>query len=244
MSLALETSDLTVSVGGFALQHVDLRVPSGALCAVLGAPGSGKSLLLKLLLGLEDPDTGQRRIFGREFSTEKPPIRLGYLPQSIFLDETLTVQAALRFTTLLSGESHLDDETMKALLATVNLAVNPNTSISLLNTAQRRRLLLAKVLVGQPEIVLLDEPAAPLRGEDRQEFLRILRDAAVGRTLVYTTSVPSDARDSDWLAILRGGSLVVQGPSADLFENADYAEYSLTIRGNSKTVHELLVKMG
>lgn len=243
MSLAIETRGLAVSIGGFALHDVDLRVPAGALVAVLGASGSGKTLLLKLLLGLEHPDAGQRLIFGREPSTSLLHPRLGYLPQAHFLHDRMTAQDALRFTTLVSGESNVDVETMEAVMAAVKLTINPHTYVGALSKSEQQRLLLAKMLIYQPEILLLDEPAAALTGDERQEFLHILRTVSATRTVVYTTAVPADARyASDYMALLHEGKLVAQGLSDDLFQNADYASFCLSIRGNGDTVHQLLVE--
>lgn len=237
-----EYDNLTVLDQLLTARVIDLRVPTGALCAIFGAPGSGKSTLIKLLLGLEDAEAGQRLIFGHE-DIHRLDTRLGYMPQAARFYQMQTVQETLRFATLVSGQTFVDAEMMHDLLATVKLSIRPNTSIAALNPAQRQQLMLAKALIGQPEILLLDEPAASLTGDERQKILHVLREISGQRTIVYTTSVDTDAREaSDWLVLLREGKACAQGPTSDLLQNADYAEYSLTIAGDCATVQELLVE--
>ncbi|MCA9902994.1 MAG: ABC transporter ATP-binding protein [Anaerolineae bacterium] len=240
---AIETRELTVTIGQFRLRDVHLRIPSGVLCAVLGAAGSGKTTLVKLLLGLEDPDAGQRLIFGHDLTRDQPQIHLGYLPQPHLLHDEMTIQEALRFTTSLVGQQHIDSAAMQNVLSTVKLTVNLHMRVSTLNISERRRLQLAKALLGEPCCLLLDDPAASLTDNARRELLDILRDVNVGRTVIYTTSIPADAiYASDYLALLHEGALIAQGATTDLIEQADNAIYHLTISGDATTVHDLLIE--
>jgi len=242
-ALAIETRGLTVTVGQFRLHEVNLCIPAGGLCAVLGAVGSGKTTLTKLLLGLVDPDAGQRLIFGHDLAHSQPHAHLGYVPQAHLLHDEMTVQEALRFATYLVGQQNVDSAAMQEVLSAVNLMVDLRQRVAALNPSQRRRLQLAKALVGGPHCLLLDEPAARLTDTTRREFLDILRDLSAGRTVIYTTSILADARcASDYLALLHGGMLVAQGSTTDLFAQADCAIYHLAIRGDATMVHDLLVE--
>jgi ABC-2 type transport system ATP-binding protein len=242
MALAIETRGLLITSASVSLQNVDLRVPTGALCAILGAPGSGKSTLIKLLLGFEDAEVGQRLIFGRE-NIHQLDVRLGYMPQANNFYEMMTVRETLRLSTLVSRQTFVDEETMQALLETVKLSIQPSVTVAALDLTQRQRLSLAKALIGRPEILLLDEPAASLPGDERQEILRVISEISSRKTVVFTTSVFTDARDSsNWLVLLHEGKVHAQGATSDLLQNADYADYSLTIAGDCSTVHELLTE--
>lgn len=240
---AIQTWGLTKAIGDFSLRDVNLHVPVGALCTVLGAPGSGKTMLVKLLLGLHDPDAGQRMIFGRNVALDRVETRLGYAPQTSLLPDTITIEDVLRYFMLLSCQPYADLRAVQDVLTAVRLKVDLNEYVGALNSGQRQRLHLASALLANPQLLLLDEPAATLTSAERHEFLDTVRAISTDRTVLYTTSVPEDIHyASDYLIVLEKGTLVAHGVTADLIENADYALYHLTIQGETSTVYDLLVE--
>ena len=243
VELAIQTRELSQTIGAFALRDIGLCIPDGALCALVGGSGSGKTTLLKLILGLTDPDTGQRLIFGQDVSQGPLQTRVRYAPQADLLPEKATIQEALRFTTFLSGQAAIDSASVETVLNLVHLTVPLHTSVVALTALQRRYLWLARALIGQPQLLVLDEPAGSLRDTGRQEFLKTLRQIGTGRTVIYATSLPADAcQASNYIAVLHKGRLVAQGPTGDVLKNADYAIYQLTISGNASTVYDLLIE--
>jgi ABC-2 type transport system ATP-binding protein len=240
---AIQTYGLTRTIGEFSLRDINLHVPAGALCAALGAPGSGKTMLIKLLLGLDDPDAGQRMIFGQHVAPVPFEIAVGYAPQTNFLSEKATVQDMLRYIMFLSGQQYADLSEVQDVLDAVRLTASLHQSIGALNIGQRQRLRLAQSLIGNPKLLLLDESAAALTDAERHEFLDIVRDISANRTVLYTTSISEDVHyASDYLIVLHEGTLIAQGVTSDLIENADYALYRVCVRGESSTVHDLLAE--
>ncbi|MBZ0291197.1 MAG: ABC transporter ATP-binding protein [Anaerolineae bacterium] len=240
---AVQTRKLSQTIGDFTLRDIDLLVPAGVLCALLGESGSGKTTLVKLVLGLTDPDAGQRLIFGQDIDQGQPQTRIRYAPQVNVLPDGITVREALRFTTFLSGQHIADAASIEAALTAVRLPVSFDSKVAMLTGLQRKYLWLARALIGQPQLLVLDEPAGSLTGSQRQEFLTTLREVSTGRTVIYTTATPADAFEaSEYLAILLKGRLVAQGPTDGILENADYALFQMTIRGDASTVRELLTE--
>jgi zinc transport system ATP-binding protein len=168
------------------LQHVDLEVPAGSFTAVIGPNGGGKSTLLKVALGLLPPDRGEVRLLGEK--PERARHRVGYLPQSSHLDPDFPITAheavshgRLGRGLVLGPMKRRDrDAALKALGETgcENLADRP---LARLSGGQRQRVLIARALATDPELLVLDEPAAGLDPESQGELYDLL--SALARRL-------------------------------------------------------------
>jgi zinc transport system ATP-binding protein len=151
-SVLLEGHDLVLQLGGArVLDGVSLKVPERAILTIVGPNGAGKTTLLKVLLGLMPPDSG--------LVTRKPGLRIGYVPQKLDIAPTLPLSAR-RFLELGGAVSRKDiDEALER----VGASKVPNTPILNLSGGELQRVLLARALLRQPELLVLDEP---VRGVD------------------------------------------------------------------------------
>jgi len=167
-SLAVVMKDLWFSYDGFpVLEDVNLSVPEGDFACVVGPNGGGKTTLLKLMLGLLRPSRGEVRVFGSSPGEARP--RVGYMPQHTQLDPQFpaTVMDVALMGRLGQGKrygfySRKDKEIVGGTLEQVGLYGLRKKAFSAISGGQRQRLLIARALACEPDLLLLDEPAANL----------------------------------------------------------------------------------
>lgn len=186
----VEVADVTFSFDGRhpVLEDASFRIERGDFASVIGPNGGGKTTLLKLLLGLLQPESGRVQVLGD--APARVRHRIGYMPQYAALDRQfpITVQEVVlmgRMTPQRSfrGYSGADRRAAVETLHRVGLVDLARRSFAALSGGQRQRVLLARALVSQPELLLLDEPAAGLDRRVEQDFFALLeelnRDATV-----------------------------------------------------------------
>lgn len=190
---ALAVRGLTVALGGHTIiEDISFTVPRGTTTAIIGPNGAGKSILLKAILRLVPKTQGEVRIFGRDHERyrEVAP-QISYIPQAVEFDHTfpLTVRGlfSLKSRRLL-GMSTAEQERMTRLLTLVGAAPLAGSRLSILSGGQVQRVLLAYSLMDQPQLLLLDEPAAGIdaRGQETIYPLlnRIRRDEKLTLVLI------------------------------------------------------------
>ncbi len=194
-----------------ALKSVSLDVPNGAMFALLGPNGAGKSTLINIMAGLVNKTSGRVEIWGHDIDVDPRQARraIGVVPQELNLDpfftprETLDVQAG--YYGIPKAERRTDE-----ILETVGLSDKANAHARTLSGGMRRRLLIAKAMVHNPKILVLDEPTAGVDVELRQHLWRTIHELnALGRTILLTTHYLEEAQDNcSTIAILRQGEVV------------------------------------
>jgi ABC-2 type transport system ATP-binding protein len=219
---AVEVTGLTHAYGQRrALDAIDLRVDVGTLFAMLGPNGSGKSTLFRLLSTLVAPQQGTIRILGHDLSRERTAVRrqLGVVFQSPALDPKLTVSENLRHHGHLYGLGGRALATrIDTLLQRFGVADRAGSRVETLSGGLRRRVELAKSLLHEPRILILDEPSTGLDPLARRDLLRLLleiRDRD-GVTILLTTHLLDEADRCDRVAILDAGKLVADDTPAAL----------------------------
>ena len=200
------------------LQNIDLTVPAGESLALLGHNGAGKTTLIKLVLGLTRPSAGERAVLGCDVdSRDFVPLRrqIGYLPESVSLYDAMTGEEILRFFARLKG---LSPELVEPLLSQVGLAEAARRRIRTYSKGMRQRLGLAQVLLGEPRLLLLDEPTTGLDPALRRELFDILsRLKQAGATIVISSHALGEIEARvDRLAILSRGKLLACGSLDEL----------------------------
>jgi ABC-2 type transport system ATP-binding protein len=214
VAAAIETSGLSKRFAGVtALDDVNLRVPRGAVLALLGRNGAGKSTLLQILLGLQQPSAGRARVAGHDPVTAGPLVRArtGYVPERLPIYDWMTVAEAIRFTR--SFYPNWDEALAETLLQRFDLP--RRRRVGRLSRGMRAQLNLVLSLAYRPEVLLLDECTAGLDVVIRRDFTeRIIETAAdAGRTVLFAShQVVELERLCDWIGILEGGRLLVQEP--------------------------------
>ena len=171
----------TYSSGVQALKGVSLDIPAG-MFGLLGPNGAGKTTLMKILATLLEPDSGQAQMNGLDLIGNKPETRklLGYLPQDFGLYPTLTAAQMLDYFAKLKGVADKKERRalVDALLEKVNLSAERNRRLGGFSGGMRQRVGIAQALVGNPELLIVDEPTAGLDPEERARLHNLLAENA------------------------------------------------------------------
>ncbi len=215
--MMIETFNLGKRYGKHAvLEDVTFAADRGEVLALLGSNGAGKTTLLKCLLGLARC-SGVARIGGRDVQRDGKEARrlAGYLPQTPVFPSYLTAGDALEFYADLRG---LKGEDIDARLAQVGLTPFEHKPVSALSGGMRQRLGLAVALLGDPKVLLMDEPVANLDPEGRQLFAELISSLrAQGRTVLMSTHVLQLLEDvADRALVLADGKVAYDGDMAGL----------------------------
>jgi zinc transport system ATP-binding protein len=193
-NLIIEIEDLSFSYdsGAPVLEGVNLTITELDFASVIGPNGGGKTTLLKLMLGLLHPLSGRIRIFGVSPIRARP--RIGYMPQYAAMDPKFPVRVLdvvlmgrLGPGRSLGSFSRQDRDAAHDSIAQVGLSGLEKQPFSALSGGQRQRVLLARALVSDPELLLLDEPAAGLDQRVEQDFFHLLRDLNRSKTLLLVS---------------------------------------------------------
>ncbi len=207
-----------------ALKGVDLDIPAGSIFGLLGPNGAGKSTMINILAGLVIKSAGSVRIWGfdQDVNPRQSRAAIGVMPQELNLDPFFTPRAALEVQAGLYGvpkSRRRSDE----ILEMVGLTDKAEAYARTLSGGMRRRLLLAKALVHQPNVLVLDEPTAGVDIELRQmlwENIRRLNQK--GMTIILTTHYLEEAEEMcDEIAIINQGSLVARDSTVNLLRQLD-----------------------
>jgi len=202
---------------------VDLNIESGQCFGLLGPNGAGKTTTLRMLLGLTPPDGGVLNVLGYEVPRQARQMhaRMGLVPQADNLDPDFSVSQNLRTYARYFGITKAEFETrLPQLLAFASLEHKADAGIATLSGGMQRRLTMARALVNDPELVVLDEPTTGLDPQARQLIWRRLRELlAQGKSLILTTHYMDEAeRLCDRLAIMDHGRILVEGSPAELIQ--------------------------
>jgi ABC-2 type transport system ATP-binding protein len=241
----MHTSDtLVISTHGLsktyqsvtALQPLDLQVARHSIFGFLGPNGAGKSTTIKLLLGLTRPSGGNATIFGKDSVRDSVAIRekVGYLAQDPRYYDHLTARETLRFTArfFYTGPRKAIEDRIAATLDLVGLSDKADRPIKGFSGGERQRLGIAQAQVNEPDLLILDEPAAALDPMGRRDVLHVMERLRKHTTVFYSTHILEDVqRVSDSVAILNHGQLVAQAPIEQLLNGSDTITYTLSVRG-------------
>ncbi|SPF79421.1 ABC transporter ATP-binding protein [Pseudoprimorskyibacter insulae] len=208
-----------------ALKGIDLTIPSGSVFGLLGPNGAGKSTLINILAGLVVKTAGNVQIWGwdQDDNPRQSRAAIGVMPQELNLDPFFTPRAALEVQAGLYGvpkSKRRSDE----ILRMIGLEDKANAYARTLSGGMRRRLLLGKALVHNPNVLVLDEPTAGVDIELRQMLWNNVRklNREEGMTIILTTHYLEEAEEMcDEIAIINQGSLVARDSTANLLGQLD-----------------------
>ena len=199
-----------------ALEDLSLEIPQGAIFGLIGPNGAGKTTLLRILGALIPPTTGQVW-FGNEEVTQSPTTiqrKIGYMPDFFGVYPDLTSEEYLEFYAGIHGISRRKRPNVVAdLFELVDLTSKRDALVETLSRGMQQRLCLARALIHDPDVLLLDEPASGLDPRARVEFRELLRTLqGMGKTVVISSHILLELAEicSD-IAIIRAGQLVMAG---------------------------------
>ena len=235
---ALETTGLTKLYEDVAVvDGIDLIVPERSVFGFLGPNGAGKTTTMKMLLGLIRPNSGSAQIFGRDIETHGPEVRrrIGYLPQQPSFYPHMTARETLRFAAnfFFSGPSTRIEARVEEMLELVGIADDADRAVKTFSGGELQRLGIAQAQIHQPDVLILDEPAAALDPLGRRDVLAILEQFRTTSTVFYSTHILDDVqRVSDVVCILNKGKIVSQGPIAEILTAGGDSKFTVQIKGN------------
>ncbi len=205
--------------GVTALEDVSFCVGSGVF-GLLGHNGAGKTTLMKALVTVLKPSAGAIRVCGFDTATQGKEVRarVGYLPQELAMYPSLSVWDFVNYMAQIKGIR--DKKAVSAVLEEVEMLEFSRRKIGQLSGGMKRRVGIAQALIGNPPILVVDEPTAGLDPEERVRFRGLLsRYASEGRTVLLSTHIVEDIHQlCGELAVLRKGRLFYAGTSAALLE--------------------------
>jgi ABC-2 type transport system ATP-binding protein len=216
-----------------ALKGIDLDIPQGSFFALLGPNGAGKSTLINIMSGLTVKTSGEMVICGHNIDTDMRSARtsIGVVPQELVLDTFFTVRQALELHAGYFGvpkAKRRTDEIIAAMGLTDKADVRPRS----LSGGMRRRLLIAKALVHNPPVLVLDEPTAGVDVELRTQLWNYVRELnKAGTTILLTTHYLEEAEElCDRLAIINHGEVVACDDKRTLMRGFDSKRLVVTVR--------------
>jgi len=217
---AIELDGVEKSFGDVrALRGVDLEVEEGEIFGFLGPNGAGKSTTINVLLDFIRPDAGSVRVLGRDAGADSVAVRerTGVLPEGFDVYDRLTAREHLRFAIDSKGA----DDDPYPLLERVGLADDADRKAGGFSTGMRQRLALAMALVGDPDLLVLDEPSSGLDPNGARELRGIVEsEAADGTTVFFSSHILGQVESvCDRVGIIREGELVAVDTIEGLREN-------------------------
>ncbi|GIW22993.1 MAG: ABC transporter ATP-binding protein [Candidatus Sericytochromatia bacterium] len=212
---AIEAQNITkVYENGFlALNNINLSIEKGRVCGLLGPNGAGKSTFINIISGAIKKTSGKLKILNMDNDkyTQDIKLKLGVVPQEIVNEPIFTVYEVLDFFSGMYGVRKNDrKKRINEVLEALNLADKKNVRARTLSGGMKRRLMVAKALIHNPEIVILDEPTAGVDVELRQNIWNYVRDLnKKGITIIFTTHYLEEAEKlCEKIAIINKGKLI------------------------------------
>ncbi len=204
-----------------AVDSVSLRVPQGQTLGLIGPNGAGKTTLLRLIASLAKSDCGDIRVDGESVSRHPRSVRkkLGFMPAEFGSPRNLSIGEYLEYFGCMYGIPRSERPLrIKDVCELTDLSGREEVMVKGLSTGNRQRLLLAKTLLHDPQVLVLDEPASGLDPRARTELRTIVRElAAMGKTIIISSHILSDIEEiSDRVGILEAGQLVLDGDLTEL----------------------------
>ena len=200
-----------------ALRGLDLEVPEGSICGFLGPNGAGKTTTMRILMGLIRPSEGWASVLGDDIDGNglATRSRIGYLPQDPSFFPRVTVRNTLRFVArrYLDGSRGAVDERVDETLDLVGLTDLANRKAKTLSGGEHRRLGIGQAIIGDPDLLILDEPSVGLDPEGRRQVLDLLEGLNERMTIFYSSHILDDVeRVADHVVLLDHGEIIEQGP--------------------------------
>jgi ABC-type multidrug transport system ATPase subunit len=231
----LEVRDLskTYSNGVHALKGVSLQIPNG-MFGLLGPNGAGKSTLMRTIATLQDPDSGSVTLNGLDVLANKPEARrtLGYLPQEFGVYPKVSAEAMLDHFAVLKGVVSRGERksVVEALLRQTNLWDVRKRKLGTFSGGMRQRFGIAQALIGNPKLIIVDEPTAGLDPEERNRFLNLLAEIGENVVVILSTHIVEDVTDlCPRMAIIAQGQVLLSGRPSEAMQALDGRVWRRTI---------------
>ena len=219
-TLKIHNLSKTYPNGVRALNDINLEITNG-MFGLLGANGAGKSSLMRTIASLQEPTSGSISFNGSDIIKEPENIRkyLGYLPQEFGVYPKISAENLLDHLAVLKGilDTKQRKEHVTALLQQVNLYQHRKKSVYTFSGGMRQRFGIAQALLGNPQLIIVDEPTAGLDPEESNRFLNLLSAIGENVIVILSTHIVEDVRNlCPKMAILSNGEIISEGNPKDL----------------------------
>ena len=247
MSSIVSIKDLskTYNSGFEALKNINLDIKKGEILALLGPNGAGKTTLISTICGIVSPTSGTVTVDGNDIITDFRKTRqmIGLVPQELTLGAFEQVFQTVSFSRGLFG-CNKDDDYLKQLLKDLSLYDKKDTEVRELSGGMKRRVLIAKALSHEPQILFLDEPTAGVDVELRKDMWKIVRQLQdKGVTIILTTHYIEEAEEiAERVGVINNGELLVVEKKELLMENFGKKQLVIELREAVKEIPHTLHK--
>ena len=240
--LSINHLEKSYGTGVKALDGVSLEIGKG-MFGLLGPNGAGKSSLMRTLATLQEADSGTAFLNDIDILNSKEELRqvLGYLPQEFGTYPRISALRMLDHFAVLKGVTNKGErqELVNHLLDEVNLWEVRKTAVSTYSGGMKQRFGIAQALIGDPKLVIVDEPTAGLDPQERRRFHNLLADIGEETVVILSTHIVEDVSDlcSD-MAIMGKGKILANGKPAEVIAKLEGSIYSKVIDRNELKAHE------
>jgi ABC-2 type transport system ATP-binding protein len=234
--LRIENLSKTYKNGVRALDKVFLTVSSG-MYGLLGPNGAGKSTLMRTLATLQEPDSGNIMLDGLDVLKRKDEVRglLGYLPQEFGVYPRISAQEMLNYIALLKGITNTRQrkDSVAWMLERVNLYPDRKKTLTGFSGGMRQRFGIAQALIGNPQLLIVDEPTAGLDPVERNRFYNLLAEIGEQMIVILSTHIVQDVTElCSNMAILNKGQVLYQGRPQDAIAQLNGRIWEISIAKN------------
>ncbi|MES2703105.1 MAG: ABC transporter ATP-binding protein [Bacteroidota bacterium] len=245
--LRISNLSKTYPNGVKALQDVSLDISNG-MFGLLGPNGAGKSTLMRTIATLQDADSGTIMFGEINVATQKQELRkvLGYLPQEFGVYPKVSAEEMLHYIARLKGIANDKErkELVKALLEQVNLYNHRNKSLGGYSGGMKQRFGIAQALIGNPQLIIVDEPTAGLDPAERLRFNNLLSEIGENIVIILSTHIVDDVSElCKDMAIIAGGKVVQRGNPDDLILTMENKIWSKRVRKDEVAQYQAQYKL-
>jgi ABC-type multidrug transport system ATPase subunit len=242
IELRIESLSKTYKNGVKALDNVSLTIPAG-MYGLLGPNGAGKSTLMRTLATLQEPDSGSATLGDIDVLKQKDEARkrLGYLPQEFGVYPRISVEDMLSHIALLKGITQAKErkDLVAWMLKRCNLYDDRKRALSGFSGGMRQRFGIAQALIGNPQLLIVDEPTAGLDPGERNRFYNLLSEISKEMIVILSTHIVEDVMDlCTNMAIINKGQVLYQGHPQDAIAQLNGRIWQISISKTELDDHE------
>ncbi|RYU93382.1 ABC transporter ATP-binding protein [Emticicia agri] len=240
--LSLKNINKTYGNGVRAIEEVTLELSNG-MFGLLGPNGAGKSSLMKTIVGLQRPDSGSITLNGIDIVTDTDFIKqqLGFLPQDFGVYPKISAYDLLNHLATLKGvvNKTARKEQVLALLDKVNLYQHRHKEVHTFSGGMRQRFGIAQALLGNPQVIIVDEPTAGLDPEERNRFNNLLSEIGEDMIIILSTHLVEDVKNlCPNMAVMHQGKVIAQGKPSHFINSLAGAIWKKTIDKKERGAYE------
>lgn len=205
------------------LSHINLKLDKG-IYGLLGPNGAGKSTMMNIITDIINPTMGEVLYNGKNIKELKDKYRLhiGYLPQKIGFYNNFTGRKTLEYFAVLRGvDKKVYPERIEKLLEKVNLIDVGDNKVKTYSGGMKQRLGIAIALIGEPDMVIFDEPTVGLNPKERVKFRNMISELAKNKIIILSTHIVSDVKNlADYIIFIKKGNIIECGKRQEILEKA------------------------